>query len=52
MGSGRSNPGHTTVVPAEGVGVLKSGGVCVIDFHVNPGEDRRSATSVGQRKAG
>lgn len=35
---------------AEGVGVLKSGGVCVIDFHVDPGEDRRSVASVGQRK--
>ncbi len=37
---------------SEGVGVLKSGGVCVIDFHVDPGEDRRSAASVGQRKTG
>ncbi|HEY4265085.1 MAG TPA: thiamine pyrophosphate-binding protein [Micropepsaceae bacterium] len=34
----------------EGVGVLKQGGVCVIDFHVDPGEDRTSAASVGQRK--
>jgi thiamine pyrophosphate-dependent acetolactate synthase large subunit-like protein len=37
---------------AEGVGVLKSGGVCVIDFHVDPGEERRSNASVGQRKSG
>jgi thiamine pyrophosphate-dependent acetolactate synthase large subunit-like protein len=37
---------------AEGVGVLKSGGVCVIDFHVDPGEERRSNASVGQRKLG
>jgi thiamine pyrophosphate-dependent acetolactate synthase large subunit-like protein len=36
----------------EGVGVLKQSGVCVIDFHVDPGEDRTSAASVGQRKAG
>ncbi|HEX5279601.1 MAG TPA: thiamine pyrophosphate-binding protein [Micropepsaceae bacterium] len=37
---------------SEGVGVLKSGGVCIIDFHVDPGADRRSAASVGQRKTG
>jgi thiamine pyrophosphate-dependent acetolactate synthase large subunit-like protein len=36
----------------EGVGVLKQGSVCVIDFHVNPGEERTSAASVGQRKTG
>jgi thiamine pyrophosphate-dependent acetolactate synthase large subunit-like protein len=35
---------------SEGVSVLKSGGVCVIDFHVDPGEDRRAAASVGERK--
>ena len=34
----------------EGVAVLKQGGVCVIDFHVDPGEDRTSPASVGQRK--
>jgi hypothetical protein len=27
----------------EGVGVLKQGGVAVIDFHVDPGEERQSA---------
>jgi thiamine pyrophosphate-dependent acetolactate synthase large subunit-like protein len=36
----------------QGVGVLKEGGVCVIDFHVDPGEERTSAASVGQRKTG
>jgi thiamine pyrophosphate-dependent acetolactate synthase large subunit-like protein len=36
----------------EGVGVLKQGGVCVIDFHVDPGEERTSAASIGQRKPG
>src|SRR6185369_4274045 len=36
----------------EGVGVLKQGGVAVIDFHVDPGEERQSAASVGQRKTG
>ncbi|HXJ02476.1 MAG TPA: thiamine pyrophosphate-binding protein [Micropepsaceae bacterium] len=40
------------VAPAleQGVAVLNQGGVCVIDFHVDPGEDRTSAASVGQRK--
>jgi thiamine pyrophosphate-dependent acetolactate synthase large subunit-like protein len=37
---------------AQGVGILKGGGVCVIDFHVDPGEERQSAASVGQRKTG
>jgi thiamine pyrophosphate-dependent acetolactate synthase large subunit-like protein len=42
------------VAPAleEGVGVLKQGGVCVIDFHVDPSEERVSGASVGQRKTG
>ena len=45
-------PADVSKAIAEGVGVLKSGGVCVIDFHVDPGEDRRSNASVGQRKTG
>jgi thiamine pyrophosphate-dependent acetolactate synthase large subunit-like protein len=42
------------VAPAleRGVGVLKQGGVCVIDFHVDPSEERQAAASVGQRKTG
>jgi thiamine pyrophosphate-dependent acetolactate synthase large subunit-like protein len=42
------------VAPAleQGVGVLKQGGVCVIDFHVDPGEERQTGASVGQRKTG
>src|SRR5664279_1316940 len=42
------------VAPAleQGVAILKQGGVCVIDFHVDPGEDRTSTASVGQRKSG
>jgi thiamine pyrophosphate-dependent acetolactate synthase large subunit-like protein len=36
----------------QGVAVLKQGGVCVIDFHVDPGADGTSAASVGQRKTG
>jgi thiamine pyrophosphate-dependent acetolactate synthase large subunit-like protein len=30
---------------AKGVGILKSGGVCVIDVHVDPGEERSAATT-------
>jgi len=45
-------PADVAKAIVEGVGVLKSGGVCVIDFHVEPGEDRRSNASVGQRKTG
>jgi acetolactate synthase I/II/III large subunit len=30
---------------AKGVGILKSGGVCVIDVHVDPGEDRSAAST-------
>jgi thiamine pyrophosphate-dependent acetolactate synthase large subunit-like protein len=36
----------------QGVAILKRGGVCVIDFHVDPGEERTSHASVGQRKTG
>jgi len=32
-----------------GVGILKQGGVCVIDFHVDPNEDRKAGTSASQR---
>ena len=46
------HPGDVAKAIAEGVGVLRSGGVCVIDFHVEPGEHRRSNASVGQRKTG
>jgi thiamine pyrophosphate-dependent acetolactate synthase large subunit-like protein len=43
-------PGQVAKALAEGVSVLKSGGVCVIDFHVDPGEDRRNQASVGERR--
>lgn len=36
----------------QGVGVLKQGGVAVIDFHVDPGEDRIASASAGGRKTG
>jgi thiamine pyrophosphate-dependent acetolactate synthase large subunit-like protein len=34
----------------KGVGILKQGGVCVIDFHVDPSEERLAASSAGGRK--
>ncbi len=44
----------TEVRPAleKGVGILKQGGVCVIDFHVDPGAERLSASSASSRKMG
>jgi hypothetical protein len=31
--------------------VLKSGGVCVIDVHIDPGEERSAAATTTTRKA-
>ena len=45
-----TSPGQIAKAVAEGVGVLKAGGVCVIDFHVDPGEERRGSASVGHRR--
>jgi thiamine pyrophosphate-dependent acetolactate synthase large subunit-like protein len=36
----------------EGVGVLKRGGVCVVDLHIDPSAERRGSSSIGQRKTG
>jgi thiamine pyrophosphate-dependent acetolactate synthase large subunit-like protein len=47
-----TNPDRVAGAVAEGVGVLKSGGVCVIDFHVDHGEERRTSASVSGRKTG
>jgi thiamine pyrophosphate-dependent acetolactate synthase large subunit-like protein len=33
----------------KGVAVLESDGVCLIDFHIDPGPDRSAHTAVGQR---
>jgi len=33
----------------KGVTILKQGGVCVIDFHVDPNEERKAGTSASQR---
>jgi thiamine pyrophosphate-dependent acetolactate synthase large subunit-like protein len=35
-----------------GVAVLKKGGVCVIDFHVDPDEERLAGAALGQRATG
>jgi thiamine pyrophosphate-dependent acetolactate synthase large subunit-like protein len=37
---------------ARGVSVLKSGGVCVIDFHVDPGGERQADAALGHRPTG
>jgi thiamine pyrophosphate-dependent acetolactate synthase large subunit-like protein len=40
-------PGEVNAAISQGVAVLKSGGVCVIDFHVDPPTDRSEA--IGHR---
>jgi hypothetical protein len=35
-----------------GVTILKQGGVCVIDFHVDPSEARVASSSAASRKTG
>ena len=60
MSSRRSGCGNSTgrtwvrdkVALEQGVGVLKQGGVAVMDFHVDPGEERLSAATAGGRKTG
>ena len=37
---------------SKGVSVLKSGGVCVIDFHIDPGEERAAGAALGHRPTG
>jgi thiamine pyrophosphate-dependent acetolactate synthase large subunit-like protein len=37
---------------AKGVDVLKKGGVCVIDFHVDPPAERQASHSLGHRATG
>ena len=37
---------------AKGVAVLKSGGVAVVDIHVDPGEERSASETIVQRKPG
>jgi thiamine pyrophosphate-dependent acetolactate synthase large subunit-like protein len=36
----------------KGVAVLKSGGVCVVDLHIAPGEERQAGAALGQRATG
>jgi thiamine pyrophosphate-dependent acetolactate synthase large subunit-like protein len=43
------DPAGVQAALEKGVGVLKSGGVCLIDFHITPGEDRRAGSALGQR---
>ena len=36
----------------KGVDVLKKGGVCVIDFHINPPSERQASHALGHRATG
>ena len=36
----------------KGLDVLRSGGVCVIDLHIDPGEERHVTAALGQRATG
>ncbi|HEY3641497.1 MAG TPA: thiamine pyrophosphate-binding protein [Xanthobacteraceae bacterium] len=36
----------------KGVGILKQGGVCVIDFHVDPPAERQAISALGHRETG
>jgi thiamine pyrophosphate-dependent acetolactate synthase large subunit-like protein len=36
----------------KGVDVLKKGGVCVIDFHIDPPSERQAAHALGHRATG
>lgn len=45
-------PGEVDAAIQRGVEVLKSGGVCVIDFHIDPGEERHATAALGQRATG
>jgi thiamine pyrophosphate-dependent acetolactate synthase large subunit-like protein len=52
VGIGPIKTGHDVKAAiAKGVAVLKAGGVCLIDFHITPGEER-NALSTGQRLRG
>jgi hypothetical protein len=37
---------------AQGVDVLKKGGVCVIDLHVDPPAERQASHALGHRATG
>jgi hypothetical protein len=37
---------------SKGVSVLKSGGVCVIDFHIDPPAERQAVDALGHRATG
>jgi thiamine pyrophosphate-dependent acetolactate synthase large subunit-like protein len=36
----------------KGVGILKKGGVCVIDLHIDPPPERTAGAALGQRQTG
>jgi thiamine pyrophosphate-dependent acetolactate synthase large subunit-like protein len=44
--------GEVEAAVRKGVAVLQGGGVCVIDFHVEPGAERHATAALGQRATG
>jgi thiamine pyrophosphate-dependent acetolactate synthase large subunit-like protein len=42
--------GEIAAAIEKGVGVLNSGGVAVVDFHITPGEERHAQAALGVRK--
>ena len=44
--------GEVDAAIRKGVSVLQSGGVCLIDFHIDPGEERQANAALGQRATG
>jgi thiamine pyrophosphate-dependent acetolactate synthase large subunit-like protein len=45
-------PGDVQPAIEKGVSTLKNGGVCVIDFHVDPDEERLAGSGLGHRATG
>jgi thiamine pyrophosphate-dependent acetolactate synthase large subunit-like protein len=44
--------GEVEAAIRKGVSVLQAGGVCVIDLHIDPGEERHATAALGQRATG
>ena len=44
-----TSPNDAAAAIAKGVDVLKKGGVCVIDFHVDPPAERQANHGLGHR---
>ncbi len=47
-----TRPGDVKGAIEKGVGILKKGGVCVIDLHIDPPPERTAGAALGQRATG